>query len=287
MPTEPAHPPVDEPATSPDQDGLGEADARTLFRTATRGPARLAFVTGTAGRNEDGEGDLWLISYADMMTLLFAVFVIVVSIVGLSPQDAAGPYVAGPVQAAPSEPLDLRPLDTPIFLGESETPGFLAPRIGKSLPRAFEKSGPDQAPPMRQSGDPDGLAEYRKQSTSADVSAKYLASVGLDGLAAIDDSGDTVRLAIATRAIFDGAGSTEVSEDGRRILARLYPLLATRDSITIEATTAAWNTGSAQAGAIARVLTDLGISAKALSLKIRSDAESGQGRRVVMFWGAK
>lgn len=281
--------PIDPPSLAeapPTPEAAGAAEARTLFRTATRGPARLAFVTSTSGHGDEGEGDLWLISYADMMTLLFAVFVIVVSIVGLSPRDASGPNIAGaPPQQA--QPLDLKPLDTPIFLGESETAGFIAPRVASSFPKPTGATGPAGSPRAASAEDPDGLAAFRTPGSNAEVSRKYLASIGLEDLAAIDHDGTAVRLAVATRALFEGNGTSEVSDDGRRILARLYPLLSSLGAISIEATTSSWASGAAQAGAVARVLTDLGLASKVISLKIHNNADAGQGRRVVLSWGTK
>lgn len=273
----------------------GDPAMRNLLRAATRGGGRIGFAPPPSG--DEGESDLWLISYADMMTLLFAVFVIVVSIVGLSPREERGSQAAA-ASGAPPGPLALKPLSEPLILGVPETSGFLAPRLDRAPPPFLGERSADPAGAPAPDGPVagDALAGLRADAAVAvpPSAARYLQRIGLEGFARLGVRGDRVELAIDRRALFDPGpprhlAGPEVGEDGRRVLARLYPLLAERGDLRIEAPGSAWAGAAARANAVARVLVDLGLPARALDMRVRLDSPDGDpdAAPLVLSWSGR
>jgi hypothetical protein len=204
-----------------------------------------------------------------------------VSIVGMTPQDKGGDRIMSPAAPSAAATLALPPAPAPIVLGLSETAGLLAPRIAHGIPgqaRQPEADIGDEAP----AAGGDALADLRAEAAAAPdaaTAARYLASIGLGDLGALVVRNGRIGIAVDMRALFDlrswsATRDVEVDGDGRRILARLYPLLSTQRDIVVETAGASWEWSAMRGGAVARVLSEYGIAPQAMALSVRRETEA-------------
>lgn len=218
--------------------------------TAPRSGPRSHSLLHAAMMPQEDDQDLWLISYADMMTLLFAVFVVVVSIVGLAPQ------------AAPSA----APIVTP------------APSTWELLLAAHGNDGggdiADVSPGVT-------LAPGQVIVDGADAVRirwlDYLRRLGLDKTVEINVVDSRIALVVRDQVMFTSAHAA-LDRDGASVLQRLAALLSgVPGALTIEGHTdnlpvhggafsSNWDLSGARAAAVAQGLVDFGLPANRLRI---------------------
>ena len=220
-------------------------------------PGKLDAAARVAGRGHralhepsmlphDDDQELWLISYADMMTLLFSVFVIVVAIVGLAPRtpqsataDVVPANVTTPMPSTWDMLLAARANDAEV---EPSPAAVLAPgQVVVDGPEAVRGRWLD-----------------------------YLQRLGLDKAVEVNVVDSKIDLIVRDRIMF-ASGRAVLQRDGASVLQRLSVLLdQVPGSVTVEGHTDStpvhggpfasnWDLSGARAAAVVQALVDFGL----------------------------
>jgi len=210
-------------------------------------------LPAAGGAEEDQE--IWLLSYSDLVTLLFAVFVMLLAITTLKDQ------------------LPTTPLPT-------ETPAVTVPATAPATAHAAE---PDRPPPVLDASKPDDRRHLNTDEVAVEAPEPLLerwrdrlAELGMPKGVAVNVRQNRVGIVLGDAILF-AAGQAELSRDGRAVLARLVPVLAaTPGDIVVEGHTDStpiasgrfpsnWELSAARAAAVVRALSELGLPPARLS----------------------
>lgn len=206
-------------------------------------------LTGSPALQPEDDQDLWLVSYADMMTLLFAVFVIVVAIVGIAPPAPSS--AATNVTPTPSTWQLLLAIRANEAKESQDAEHETADVPGVKLePGQVVVDGPD-------------VVRNRWQS--------YLQQLGLDKVVNVAVADSRINLVVHDEILF-ASGRAAVGRDGASVLQRLAALFAmVPGAVTIEGHTdnvpvrggafaSNWDLSGARAAAVAEGLVYFGLA---------------------------
>jgi chemotaxis protein MotB len=223
-----------------------------------------------ADGDKSGEQGLWLISYLDVMTLLFSFFVLL-----FAHERAATLVEARPakVQVAQAQPVAAKP-------AKAKTPAPVPPPAAKPAPVVVPPA-PEiaLAPPMLApppvtvmapslSLIPEAAASEQTAEQLTALLARETANEQVD----IVRAEDSVRVEVSDDILFD-PGSVALRGEGLRMLGRLAPVLAKQEgAIEVEGHTdnvpianslfpSNWELSAARATAVTRFLTAQGVPA--------------------------
>ncbi|MDR3517725.1 MAG: OmpA family protein [Azospirillaceae bacterium] len=225
-------------------------------------PERRATRWQTVAPEIDTDQEIWLLSYSDMVTLLFAVFVMMLAITLLKeqlprvdrppPSTVAAPGMPVPPHAPPNpDPSPAIPTDT-----ESNDPALLpghAPSAGTEM---------IVATPLEE--------QIRRLGLPDDVSVQV--------------QNNSVAITIGDRILFASA-QADLSAPGRAVLTALAPTLShTRGTLQVEGHTdnipiigsrfpSNWELSAARAAAVVRVLIDQGVAPGRLTVIGHGDTQ--------------
>ncbi len=252
--------PVAVPPGPPDRAAIAPREA------ARRGKARY---WGSPAM-DDGPIDFWLMSYADMVTLLMTVFIILVLMAGMKSSGNPGrPGVDEGVNGARgflNNIFELRAMSPYadengyVMVGREGATGALTPEQRKSL--AVIKA--------------EDLERIRwRQATLDDITIK-LGAAHLESYVKAEFEGGNIRINVPDPVTFV-AGIEEVDPRGLAVLRALVPVLSVGDfSIVVEGHTddtppapgykSNWEFSAARAAFIVRLLIEGGIAAKRLEV---------------------
>lgn len=206
--------------------------------------------------NADEDQEIWLLSYSDLVTLLFSVFVMLLAITTLKDQ-------------LPTTPL---PADAPAI-----TVPAAGPEAEESAPAPEPVPVPIRADPAdaRPRLDPDQVAVEAPEPL-VDRWRARLAALGVPPGVAVSVRQNRVGIVIGDAILF-APGQVELSAPGRGLLRRLRPvLLSAPGDIVVEGHTDAtptsggrfasnWEVSTARAASVVRELIELGVPARRLS----------------------
>lgn len=252
------------------------------------GPAWMGDAARPAGPgpNPDDDQEIWLLSYSDLVTLLFSLFVMLTAITAVKDQLPAAPPPEPPVAAvpavAPSEPL-----------------APPAPPAPMAAAAAIKTPPADEGPRLRV----DEIAVEAPEPLS-ERWLRRLAALGAPPGVAVQVRDDRIGIDIGAAILFP-TGLAELSDDGRRLLAKLIPALAAAPGdIMVEGHAdpaplagggrypSNWELSAARAAAVVRALIALGLPPERLAavgyadtkpLTMKTDPESlARNRRVTL-----
>jgi chemotaxis protein MotB len=235
----------------------------------------------------DDDQEIWLLSYSDMVTLLFSVFVMLTAITSVKDQLPRDPP---PEPAAVSAPASDPALDV-----AETTPPPSVPVVAETPP----SPPPDDAERLK----PDEIAVEAPEPLSARW-LRRLAEFGAPPGVTVQVSDRRIGIDIGAAVLFS-AGQAELSAEGKRMLARLVPALATiPGDIMVEGHTdvtplsgggrfpSNWELSAARAATVARTLIAGGLPSHRFAavgyadtrpLTVKTDAESlARNRRVTL-----
>lgn len=195
----------------------------------------------------DDDQEIWLLSYSDMVTLLFSVFVMLLAITTLKDQLPKTP----PPQATPPQAGETMPV----------------PLIVPVVPVVEEDDRPRLNPGEVAVEAPEPLAERWR---------RRLEELGMPAEVAVQVRHNQVGIDIGAAILF-ASGHADLSAEGRAVLARLASTLAaTPGDVVVEGHTDAvpiasarfpsnWELSAARAAAVVRALIEAGLPAGRLS----------------------
>ncbi|HYH23475.1 MAG TPA: OmpA family protein [Azospirillum sp.] len=232
---------------APRDHGVPELPADLATPPWAAGGGRVR-MPAAGGAEEDQE--IWLLSYSDLVTLLFAVFVMLLAITTLKDQ-------------LPTTPL---PTDSPAV----------------TVPAAAHAAVPERPPPAEPP-----KPDHRPRLNAGEVAVEApepllerwrerLAALGIPTGVAVNVRQNRVGIVLGDAILF-AAGQAELSPDGRAVLAHLVPVLAAAPGdIVVEGHTDStpiasgrfpsnWELSAARAAAVVRALSELGLPPARLS----------------------
>lgn len=209
----------------------------------------------------DDDQEIWLLSYSDMVTLLFSVFVMLMAITTVKEQLPKEP----PPPAAAADTVEATATATEATeTAEAALPAPVAPPAPPPVP-------PDDSPRLG--------AEQMAVTAPEPLSRRWLARIAELGLppgVVVQVRDRRISLDIGAAALFP-SGQAELTEDGRRMLGQLAPALRQAPGdIAVEGHTDAtpiatlrfpsnWELSAARAAVVVRALADAGVAAERLS----------------------
>lgn len=214
--------------------------------------------TGAAPPADDDQ-EIWLLSYSDMVTLLFSVFVMLMAITTVKEQLPKEP----PPPAAVA--------DTAEIAETAEMTGAVETTAAPPAPAPPPTPPPDNAPRL--------TAEQMAVTAPEPLSRRWLARIAELGLppgVVVQVRDRRISLDIGAAALFP-SGQAELTEEGRRMLGQLAPALRQAPGdIAVEGHTDAtpiatlrfpsnWELSAARAAVVVRALADAGVAAERLS----------------------
>lgn len=200
--------------------------------------------------NADEDQEIWLLSYSDLVTLLFSVFVMLLAITTLKDQ-------------LPTTPLP------------PESPAVTVPAVALEEPMVPAEPQPVPVRDDRPRLESDQVAVEAPEPL-VDRWRARLAALGVPPGVAVSVRQNRVGIVIGDAILF-ATGQVELSAPGRSLLRRLLPvLLAAPGDIVVEGHTDAtptssgrfpsnWELSTARASSVVRTLSELGVPARRLS----------------------
>lgn len=220
-------------------------------------PPERVRMPATAG---DDDQEIWLLSYSDLVTLLFSVFVMLLAITTLKDQLPTTPMPDAPAIAASAVTV---PASTP----DEDA----APPEPEPVPVAIRREPPDPRPRLNT----DQVAVEAPEPLIDRWRAR-LSALGVPPGVAVSVRQNRVGIVIGEAILF-APGQVELSAPGHALLRRLLPVLvAAPGEIVVEGHTDStptsggrfpsnWEVSTARASSVVRALSELGIPARRLS----------------------
>lgn len=250
-------------------------------------PAWMSDAARPTGPGADDDQEIWLLSYSDLVTLLFSLFVMLTAITAVKDQLPPSPPPEPPaaVMEAPEPTAPPAPPAAPP-----------APPIN---PARADAQAAEEGPRLRA----DEIAVEAPEPLS-ERWLRRLAALGAPAGVTVQVRDDRIGIDIGAAILFP-AGQAELSDDGRRLLGKLIPALtAAPGDVMVEGHAdvvpltgggrypSNWELSAARAAAVVRALIALGLPPERLAavgyadvrpLTMKTDPESlARNRRVTL-----